>query len=83
MKKLQLFEYLSSLKKYEIESYHEELLYISECLRDKKPYMGMNERTLMSLLESFISIHPSQQKKEDIQDSRIIRKVIREIIKNK
>ena len=83
MKKLQLFEYLSSLKKYEIESYYEELLYISECLRDKKPYMGMNERTLMSLLESFISIHPSQQKKEDIQDSRIIRKVIREIIKNK
>ena len=82
MKKSNIVRSLQIMKQTDLDLFYSEAVYISECIKNKVDYYGINPKNLVVILEDICSVHPSRVKREDLQQYRDVRKIIREILRN-
>ena len=82
MKKSNILKSLLIMKQTEMDLFYSEALYISECIKEEKDYYGINPNDLILILEDICGLHPSRVEREDLQQHRSVRKIIREILRN-
>jgi len=83
MKNSNLIKALTIMKQTDSDLYYSEILYITECIREKKKYYDADPLTLINILEDFNRTHSSKVKKEDLRQYNLVREIIREILCNK
>ena len=82
MKKTNIIRSLQIMKQTDEDLFYSEAIYISECIVERKDYYGIDPAELRLILEDICGIHPSLIKREDLQQHRNVRKIIREILSN-